>query len=47
MYDYLTMKKPVISTRLPGIMKEFGENNGIVYIDKPEDTVMKAMELAA
>jgi len=46
MYDYLAMKKPVISTRLPGIMKEFGEDNGIAYVDKPQDTVGKAIELA-
>lgn len=45
MYDYLAMGKPIISTRLPGIMKEFGEDNGIVYIDRPEDTVAKAIEL--
>jgi len=45
MYDYLTARKPIISTRLPGIMKEFGEGNGIVYIDRPEDTVDKAIEI--
>ena len=46
MYEYMAMKKPVIATRLPGVMKEFGEDNGVVYIDKPEDTVAKAIELA-
>ena len=24
-YEYLSMKKPVISTKLPGVMREFGE----------------------
>jgi len=45
MYEYMAMKKPVIATRLPGVMREFGEDNGVVYVDKPEDVVTKAMEL--
>jgi glycosyltransferase involved in cell wall biosynthesis len=45
MYEYMAMKKPVIATRLPGVTKEFGEDNGVVYVDKPEDAVAKAMEL--
>ena len=45
MYEYMAMKKPVIATRLPGVMKEFGEDNGVVYVDKPEDAVTKATEL--
>jgi len=45
MYEYMAMKKPVIATRLPGIVKEFGEGNGVVYIDRPEDAVTKAVEL--
>ncbi len=45
--DYMAMGKPVISTRLPGVVEEFGENNGIIYVDKPEDVVNKAIELAA
>jgi glycosyltransferase involved in cell wall biosynthesis len=44
-YEYMAMGKPVISTRLPGVVREFGENNGVVYVDKPEDVVKKAMEL--
>jgi glycosyltransferase involved in cell wall biosynthesis len=39
MYEYLAMEKPVISTKLPGVMKEFGENNGVIFVDKPEDIV--------
>ncbi len=45
MYEYMAMKKPVIATRLPGVMKEFGEDNGIVYVDKPEDVTAKVIEL--
>jgi glycosyltransferase involved in cell wall biosynthesis len=37
--------KPVIASRLYGILKEFGENNGVVYIDKPEDTIKMAIDL--
>ncbi len=46
MYEYMAMGKPVISTRLPGIVKEFGEDAGVVYVDRPEDAVRKAIDLA-
>lgn len=45
MYEYMAMKKAVIATRLPGVMKEFSEDNGVVYVDKPEDVIAKAIEL--
>jgi glycosyltransferase involved in cell wall biosynthesis len=45
MYEYMAMRKPVISTRLPGVMKEFGEDNGVVYVNRPEEVVEKAVEL--
>lgn len=45
MYEYLAMEKPVIVTRLKGVMKEFGKNSGVVYVDKPEDIVKRAIEL--
>jgi len=32
MYEYMAMKKPVISTSLPGVMEEFGEGNGAVEL---------------
>jgi len=44
-YEYMAAGKPVIATRLPGVMKEFGEGNGVVYVDKSEDTLWKAIEL--
>ena len=46
-FDYMAMGKPIISTRLPGMVEEFGEDNSVVYVDRPEDTVKKAMELVA
>jgi len=45
MYEYLAMGKPVIATSLPGIMKEFGVDSGILYIDKSEDVLQKTIEL--
>jgi glycosyltransferase involved in cell wall biosynthesis len=47
MYEYLACGKPVISSRLPGIMKEFGDNNGVIYADEPMDVLKKAAELSA
>jgi glycosyltransferase involved in cell wall biosynthesis len=45
LYEYMAMQKPVIATRLPGVLKEFGTSNGIVYVDRPEDVIQKAIEL--
>jgi glycosyltransferase involved in cell wall biosynthesis len=45
LYEYMAMKKPVIATRLPGVMKEFGENNGVVYVNKPESAIDRAIKL--
>jgi glycosyltransferase involved in cell wall biosynthesis len=45
LYEYMAMEKPVIATRLPGVVKEFGESNGIVYVNRPEDVIPKALEL--
>jgi glycosyltransferase involved in cell wall biosynthesis len=36
MYEYMAIGKPVISTKLPGIMREFGDGNGVLYADSPE-----------
>jgi glycosyltransferase involved in cell wall biosynthesis len=45
MYEYMAMGKPVIATRLPGIMKEFGSDNGVLWIERPEDALDKALEV--
>lgn len=45
MYEYMAMGKPVIVTRLPGVMKEFGEDHGVIYVDRPEDVLKKVIEL--
>ena len=46
MYEYMAAGKPVIASRLFGLMKEFPEGRGVVYIDRPSDAVAKALELA-
>ena len=45
MYEYMAMGKPVIATRLPGVMKEFGTDNGVLYIERSEDALGKALEV--
>ncbi len=44
-YEYMAMGKPVISTELPGVMKEFGNDSGVIYVQNPEDVVVKATAL--
>ena len=46
MYEYMAMGKPVITTRRPGILKEFGNDNGVIYVDTPEEILKKAIELS-
>ena len=43
-YEYMAMQKPVIATRLPGLVAEFGENNGIIYINRPEEVLEVVQE---
>jgi glycosyltransferase involved in cell wall biosynthesis len=45
LYEYMACGKSVIATKLPGVMKEFGEDHGVIYVDKPEDVLNKAVEL--
>jgi glycosyltransferase involved in cell wall biosynthesis len=45
LYEYMAMGKPVISTRLSGVMREFGEGNGVFYVDEPADVIGKAKSL--
>jgi len=44
-YEYMAMSKPVIATKLPGVMLEFGENNGIIFVDRPEEVIEKAANI--
>ncbi|WP_209625261.1 glycosyltransferase [Methanobacterium petrolearium] len=38
-YEYMAMEKPVITTKLNGVIAEFGDDKGILYVDRPEDVV--------
>ncbi len=44
-YEYMAMGKPVISTTLPGIMKEFGNENGILYVNDPSRVPKEALNV--
>jgi glycosyltransferase involved in cell wall biosynthesis len=46
MYEYMAVGKPVICTRLPGIMREFGNGNGVLYIESSEMVAETAYTLA-
>jgi glycosyltransferase involved in cell wall biosynthesis len=45
-YEYLACGKPLIATKLPGIMKEFKQNNGVVYVDSAKDVLPLVIELS-
>lgn len=45
MYEYMAMNKPVIATKLTGLLKEFDYNNGVTYIEKPEEALAKISDL--
>jgi len=45
MYEYMAAAKPVIATDLRGLKLEFGENNGVMYVDRPEEVLEKAVEM--
>jgi glycosyltransferase involved in cell wall biosynthesis len=45
MYEYLAMHKPIIASKLPGIFKEFGENNGVLYVENSTQVIEKVISL--
>lgn len=45
MYEYMASSCPVITTKLPGIMEEFKEGSGVIYVDKSKDVFKKSVEL--
>jgi len=46
LYEYMAMGRPVVSTELPGVMREFGRGNGVTYVSEPRLVLGKAVELA-
>lgn len=47
LYEYAAMRKPIIATKLLGVMARFGNDNGVLYVDKAEEVIDKAIELAS
>jgi glycosyltransferase involved in cell wall biosynthesis len=45
MYEYMAGGKPVIAARLKGLVKEFGENAGVVFVDSPKEALEKAADI--
>lgn len=45
MYEYMAAGKPVLATSLPGLMKEFGETNGVLYAESSDAVLDRAMKL--
>ncbi|KZX11047.1 glycosyltransferase [Methanobrevibacter filiformis] len=45
LYEYLAMEKVVIATKLPGIYKEFGSNNGIEYVNEAKEVLELAKNI--
>lgn len=45
LYEYMAMCKPVVSTKLPGVVREFGKGNGIFYVDTPEAALNEILKL--
>ncbi|RLI95504.1 MAG: glycosyltransferase WbuB [Candidatus Altiarchaeales archaeon] len=45
-YEYMAVGKPVIATKLPGILREFGYGNGVIYADEPEEVIPISINLA-
>ena len=45
-FEYLAAGKPVVASRLPGLLTEFGQENGIVYTHQPEEAIKCAVSMA-
>lgn len=45
MYEYMAAGKAVLATGLSGIMKEFGQDNGVLYLNESKDAVAVCADL--
>ncbi len=45
LYEYLAGARPVIATALAGLMREFGEGNGVVYVEGPHEVLEAVREI--
>ncbi len=44
-FEYMAMKKPVLSNMLPGVFYEIGENNGVIFADNQKALIRKIRDL--
>ena len=44
-YEYMAMEKPIVTTMLQGMKKEFGEENGVIFADESSDVIKKSIAL--
>ena len=44
-YEYLAVKRPLVASRLPGMLAEFGQESGILYTQDPLEALNQAIEL--
>ncbi len=45
-YEYMAQKKPALSTKLPGIYNEIGENNGVIYAKNQKELIERIKDLS-
>ena len=43
--EYMAMKKPVLSNSLPSVVREIGENNGVIFTRNQNELIKKIGEL--
>ncbi len=43
--EYMAMKKPVLSTSLPSVVREIGKNNGVIFAKNQKELVEKIRDL--
>jgi glycosyltransferase involved in cell wall biosynthesis len=43
--EYMAMKKPVLSNSLPNVVKEIGENNGVIFARNQNELIKNIREL--
>ena len=43
--EYMELGKPIIATRLPGLEAEFGDLPGVLWVDRPEETLDQISKL--
>lgn len=45
-YEYMAQKKPALSTKLPGIYNEIGENNGVIFAKNQKQLIEMIKDLS-